>query len=235
MMPSLLLGRRALLSAAVCLASACTASVYAQERDTSAEVRVHISIAARQLFVIVGDADTVFSAPAAVGSGRTLKADGRTWKFRTPVGVTRVTAKEVAPLWVPPDWHYVEVARSRDLGLSRLAQGDTVPLSKNRFLVVRGETIGLIQDDTAFVELVADEEIVFDGTLFIPPFGTKQRRISGQLGPYRLVLANGVGIHGTPYKDSIGKAVTHGCIRMHDEDITWLYENIPVGTAVVIH
>ena len=32
--------------------------------------------------------------------------------------------------------------------------------------------------------------------------------------------------HGTPFKDSIGKAVTHGCIRLSDEDITWLYQHV---------
>jgi hypothetical protein len=230
---SLLQGRRGFLSAAVCLVA--STSVVAQERNPSGAMRMHISVADRQVFVIDGETDTVFSAPAAVGSGRTLQADGHSWSFRTPVGVTRVTAKEVEPLWVPPEWHYVEVARARGLRLSRLTRGDTVRISRGRLLVVSGDAIGLLQPDSTFVELVADEEIVFDGTLFIPPFGTKQRRIPGQLGPFRLVLANGVGIHGTPFKDSIGKAVTHGCIRMHDEDITWLYENVPVGTLVIIH
>jgi lipoprotein-anchoring transpeptidase ErfK/SrfK len=29
--------------------------------------------------------------------------------------------------------------------------------------------------------------------------------------------------------------VTHGCIRLYDEDIEWLYERVPVGTAVYIY
>ena len=55
------------------------------------------------------------------------------------------------------------------------------------------------------------------------------------LGPYRLLLRNGVGLHGTNVPESIGKAVTHGCIRLSDADITWLYENVPVGARVVIY
>ena len=75
----------------------------------------------------------------------------------------------------------------------------------------------------------------FDGTLFIPPFGTEERRVAGTLGEFRLLLANGVGLHGTDAPDSIGKGVTHGCIRLRDEAIAWLYANIPIGTRVVIH
>jgi lipoprotein-anchoring transpeptidase ErfK/SrfK len=42
-------------------------------------------------------------------------------------------------------------------------------------------------------------------------------------------------LHGTPYKESIGLAATHGCVRMRDEDIEWLYEHVPVGTKVYIY
>jgi hypothetical protein len=100
--------------------------------------------------------------------------------------------------------------------------------------MVRGERIGVLEPDSTFAELPADEEIIFDGVLYIPPFGTRQRLVEGVLGPYRLVLSNGIGIHGTPYTESIGEAETHGCIRMYDDDISWLYENIPLGTRVSI-
>ena len=40
---------------------------------------------------------------------------------------------------------------------------------------------------------------------------------------------------GTPYKKSIGMAATHGCIRLNDEDIEWLYDHVPVGTKVYIY
>lgn len=31
-----------------------------------------------------------------------------------------------------------------------------------------------------------------------------------------------------------GRAATHGCMRLHDEDIEWMYLNVPVGTLVFI-
>lgn len=34
---------------------------------------------------------------------------------------------------------------------------------------------------------------------------------------------------------SIGFPVSHGCIRMYDEDVQWMYNNIPIGTTVVVH
>lgn len=42
------------------------------------------------------------------------------------------------------------------------------------------------------------------------------------------------GIHGTLFPESIGGSVSHGCIRMFNEDIRDLYSKVPVGTAVVI-
>jgi lipoprotein-anchoring transpeptidase ErfK/SrfK len=30
-------------------------------------------------------------------------------------------------------------------------------------------------------------------------------------------------------------AATHGCVRLRDQDIEWLYENIPVGTKVYVY
>ncbi len=41
-------------------------------------------------------------------------------------------------------------------------------------------------------------------------------------------------LHGTDDPDSIGRAVSHGCIRLSDEDITLLAETLPLGTPVVI-
>ncbi|WP_051331009.1 L,D-transpeptidase [Aneurinibacillus terranovensis] len=42
------------------------------------------------------------------------------------------------------------------------------------------------------------------------------------------------GIHGNSNEDSIGKHVTHGCVRMHNEDIHWLFDKIKINTPVVI-
>ena len=41
-----------------------------------------------------------------------------------------------------------------------------------------------------------------------------------------------VGLHGTDDADSVGRAVSHGCIRLSDEDITFLAETLPLGTPL---
>ena len=45
-------------------------------------------------------------------------------------------------------------------------------------------------------------------------------------------LGNGVGIHGTADKDSIGTAASHGCLRMLKKDVIELYDRVPEGTIV---
>jgi lipoprotein-anchoring transpeptidase ErfK/SrfK len=41
-------------------------------------------------------------------------------------------------------------------------------------------------------------------------------------------------IHGTTSPDSIGRYASHGCIRMHNEQVEELYEMVPVGAKVII-
>ncbi|MDW7675459.1 MAG: L,D-transpeptidase family protein [Bacillota bacterium] len=42
------------------------------------------------------------------------------------------------------------------------------------------------------------------------------------------------GIHGTNSPDSIGNYVSAGCIRMYNEDVKWLYDQLPMQTTVKI-
>ena len=43
-----------------------------------------------------------------------------------------------------------------------------------------------------------------------------------------------IGIHGTNADWSVGHAASHGCIRMHNRDITSLYKLVPLGTPVQV-
>lgn len=43
-----------------------------------------------------------------------------------------------------------------------------------------------------------------------------------------------VGVHGTPWPWLLGKAVSHGCVRLHNDDILFLRWRIPPGTPVKI-
>jgi L,D-transpeptidase ErfK/SrfK len=57
-------------------------------------------------------------------------------------------------------------------------------------------------------------------------------------GPYGVMWLSlsrrGYGIHGTNNPSSIGKAVSAGCIRMHNHDVLDLASRVPNGTRVVI-
>lgn len=197
--------------------------------------RVVVDLFNRELRVIDRN-DTLRTAPVATAMNATLEYGGRVWRFETPRGVRTVRGKDKDPVWTPPEWHFAEVALEHSLKLTSLQRGRAVKLRDGRRLVVKGDEVGLMQPgSTEFVPMVLDEHVVFDNTLFIPPAGTKHRQIKGELGHYRLSMGDGYLLHGTPYAKSIGSSVTHGCIRMRDEDIEWMYENIPVGTKVYIY
>ncbi len=55
------------------------------------------------------------------------------------------------------------------------------------------------------------------------------------LGHYALYLGiEGLRLHGTLAPRSIGRRASHGCMRLWDSDIEFLYNNVPVGTRVTI-
>lgn len=58
------------------------------------------------------------------------------------------------------------------------------------------------------------------------PFGVRWMGLNAPQG--------GIGIHGTNNPASIGKSVSHGCIRMHNANVTELSNLVPVGTIVKI-
>jgi lipoprotein-anchoring transpeptidase ErfK/SrfK len=43
-----------------------------------------------------------------------------------------------------------------------------------------------------------------------------------------------VGMHGTPWPSLLGQAVSHGCIRVHNDNIEFLRNRVPLGTPVKI-
>jgi L,D-transpeptidase ErfK/SrfK len=40
------------------------------------------------------------------------------------------------------------------------------------------------------------------------------------------------GFHGTPHRWTVGRAVSHGCVRLYDEDVQALFDMVRVGTPV---
>jgi L,D-transpeptidase YbiS len=118
---------------------------------------------------------------ASCGSGNVLEdpASGRRWVFDTPRGQHRILSKVKNPLWIKPDWAFLEA----------------------------GEPI---------------------------PSKSKERAEPGAMGDYALGLGQGYFIHGTLYKRMLGRNVSHGCVRLGDEDLAHLYRTLPIGTRVFI-
>ena len=69
----------------------------------------------------------------------------------------------------------------------------------------------------------------------VPSATDPSRYEYGVLGDYALSLGSGYLIHGTLYKRFLGKPVTHGCVRMNDEDLEIVYKTLPVGAKVFIY
>jgi hypothetical protein len=196
------------------------------------KLNIVVSLKDRSLTAVVGR-DTVYSAPVGVANGLTLAYAGRSWKFQTPKGGRRVLRKMIGPVWTPPDWHYAEAARAHGLKMVRLTK-DGTRLKNGMRLVIRDKAVGVILPDGDYAELPTDEHVIFGDLLFIPPVGTRNRQVSNALGSVALDLGNGYLIHGTSNSASVGRASSHGCLRMHEEDLMWLFEHVPVGSRVTI-
>ena len=180
----------------------------------------------------------LFDAPVATGSGKELVggAAGQ-WRFETPRGRLTVKGKDEDPAWVPPDWHYVEQAHKKGLGIVHLDPGEKIQTGDGVLTTQNGEVVKRYNNGTT-VSLgggVEGKEIVVNGNIVVPPYGTTARRYMGVLGTRRLELGDGYGIHGTDHPESIGQSVSHGCVRMRNEDIERLYPMVAVGTPVYIY
>lgn len=212
------------------------ASAPEQPADSSYLV---VSIAENRLWYKQGDR-VLFTTRVATGSGKVLEktgGGGEQWKFETPRGRLVVQSKETDPAWVPPDWHFVEQAKKRRLGLLRLNRGQQVATSDGAVVTTAGNEVVKRNADGTEEVLEADDgrEIVVNGNIIIPPFGTNQRRYEGVLGTHRLNLGDGYALHGTNRPETIGTSVSHGCIRLRNEDIETLYRMVPVGTPVYVY
>lgn len=136
---------------------------------------------------LVDGAHILWSAPVATGTGFRLEGAGESWEFDTPRGLFRVERKEKDPVWIMPDWAFVE----------------------------RG--------------------------LRVPPPDSPRRRREGMLGSTALYIGHELAIHGTQNPELVlnpdpdARRVSHGCIRMTDEDARRLFHEVEVGTLVLIY
>lgn len=167
----------------------------------------------------------VFEAVCSTGKNGTLRSQGRTMVFRTPIGRFRIKSKEENPKWVPPDWHYIEEAQKEGLDVVRLDYGKSIG-----DLTVSGKDVysnGYPVEEGAL--------LIRGGAVVIPPVGTRARQFPDVLGTHRLNLGDGYALHGTQAVKLLGQSVSHGCVRLHNDDIARLFEMASVGDEVIIY
>jgi hypothetical protein len=196
-------------------------------------MRILVSTEARSLW-LMRDTVVLLRAPVAVGMTEGFTWQGKKYDFNTPVSVRKVLSKDTVPIWTPPDWHYYEIALEKQLKVVNLKRGQRVQLEDGTRLEIRGSDVGRINQFGNFWPFTPGTEIIFDGKIFVPPMNTRQRKIADVLGTHKLAMGHGYLIHGTNSELSIGDAVSHGCVRMFNEDVAQLYAMVPIGTPIYI-
>ncbi len=137
---------------------------------------------AKNHLLIKRGTEVLLDAVASTGSGVILdKPDrpGSQWIFDTPRGEFSIQTRLTNPVWIKPDWAFLE----------------------------------------------EDQDI---------PANPADRAEPGVLGDYALGFGKGYFIHGTLYTRLLGKNVTHGCIRLNDQDLLATYKLAKIGTPVMI-
>jgi L,D-transpeptidase ErfK/SrfK len=66
------------------------------------------------------------------------------------------------------------------------------------------------------------------------PARVAERVETGILGEYAFGFGNGYFIHGTLYTRMLGRNVTHGCIRLNDDDLRTVNQLADIGTPLII-
>jgi lipoprotein-anchoring transpeptidase ErfK/SrfK len=197
---------------------------------------------------------TVFTAICSTGKGTKLAVDGRTVVFDTPIGKFHILSKDQDPQWVPPDWHYIEQAHKNGMRVIHLNPGQVIDAdtgqpvsnpdegvwswfgggSNRRVLRVKGNTIVESSGDKER-ELPPGKLITAGGAVVVPPVSSPQRHFANVLGKYRLNLGDGYAIHGTDDVSRLGQSVSHGCVRLGDNDIAKLFAMSNVRDEVIIY
>ncbi len=68
-----------------------------------------------------------------------------------------------------------------------------------------------------------------------PPADYNSRIDNDSLGDYAIGFGDGFFIHGTLYTRLLGRNVTHGCIRVGDKGLKFVFESVGPGTRIFIY
>lgn len=155
---------------------------------------------------------------------RTQTDDGAWYQALLPIRPNGSTG------WIP----------DRQLTLRRSDYRVDIDTSRLRLTVFRlCEPIGSYAIGIGTKDTPTPRGVFFLNSLLRPPPGSIYGEFTYGLSAYSQVIRNWkgggiVGIHGTNDPTSIGKRVSHGCIRMRNADIRKLARTLPLGTLVTI-
>ena len=119
-------------------------------------------------------------------------------------------------------------------GAGRPVQGFSVAVGKADWPTPRGafRVVAKEEHPTWDVPVSIQEEMRRAGDRVITRMPPGPRN---PLGNYWIGLSFGsLGIHGTPYPSTIYRFATHGCVRLHPDDIAALYPRVAIGAAGAI-
>jgi hypothetical protein len=172
--------------------------------------------------------------------GTRRSADAEPGEHATPRTRFTVVRRDSVPLWVPPDWHFRELSERTGRPLRTLDRGETLRARDGSVYFVEGRDVmrrtrdGVVEPVALADSAGRRRELVVDGRIVVPPVGTTQRAYPGVLGPRRLAFRDGYAIHGTDRPESIGRAASHGCLRMRNDEVAALFDLVAVGTPVFL-
>jgi L,D-transpeptidase YbiS len=69
----------------------------------------------------------------------------------------------------------------------------------------------------------------------IPSIYSPKRYVPNVLGDFALGFGDGYLVHGTLYKRFLGLPVTHGCVRLDDEDMLIVFNTLTHGSRIYIY
>ncbi len=92
-------------------------------------------------------------------------------------------------------------------------------------------TVGRVEEDPVWY---APDWFYIEKGLPTPPADSRKRYFPGEMGEYALYLGDGLAIHGTKVQSSVGRAASHGCLRLSKEGIATVYPLVEIGTKVII-
>lgn len=155
--------------------------------------------------------------------------DGRRVQIKVPIELT-------LPEWERPSenpWHLVvDTSRNRLYAYKGGEVAYNFPVGTGRFGLETPPGLYEIIDKVERPDWMHPSGRVIPGGSPSNPLGQYWLGLN-KFGTYKGYEGQ-YGLHGTNKPGTVGRYVSHGCIRLHNEDIAQLFRDLPIGTPVEI-